>query len=70
MEWIERHGIWTCGAFTVRLDFNPRTEIALFELYDSTRYVDVFSSAQAAQDHARSMCVANDNYAKQRRRTA
>jgi hypothetical protein len=50
--WRESHGVYTRDAWTVRLDFNPRSKVTLFELYDSTRYVRTFPSAQAAKAYA------------------
>jgi hypothetical protein len=59
--WLERHGCWTCGAWTVRIDLNPRTGITLFELFDHTRFVRTFASAQAARAYADCASAANDN---------
>ena len=64
--WKQSHGTWHRGAWTVRTDFNPRTSITLFELFDGTRYVRAFTSAQAAKAYADVYELsANDN-----RRTA
>jgi hypothetical protein len=66
MKWREQHGVWTRGAWTVRVDFNPRSKVTLFELFDSCRFVRTFASAQAAKAYADVYELsANDN-----RRTA
>ena len=68
VKWRHRNGIWWTGPFTVRTELDPRTKIVLFELYDTTRFVAYFGSAQEARKHAHDMTVANDN--NQQRRAA
>ena len=66
MTWRQSHGVWTRGAWTVRVDHNERAKVTLFELFDGTRYVRAFTSAQAAKAYADVYELsANDN-----RRTA
>lgn len=60
-SWQQSHGVWTCGAWTVRIDLNPRTKIVLYELFDHTRFVRTFVSAQAARAYAERASAANDN---------
>lgn len=55
MKWRQRHGVWNSGPFTVRVEVDPRTHVTCFELFDSTRFVQVFASAQEARNHAACM---------------
>lgn len=55
MKWAGRRGLWTAGPFTVCAQLDERTKVVLFELYDSTRFVKSFASAQEAKKHAEQM---------------
>lgn len=55
MKWSAKHGVWISGAFTVRLEMDPRTSVVLFELYDATRYVKAFLNANEAKQHAENL---------------
>ena len=52
MTWRQRHGVWTSGRWTIRLDVDAHSHVVLYELYDSTRFVRYFESPNYAMQYA------------------
>lgn len=53
--WVQRHGTWRSGPFTIRLDLDPRTKVVVYELYDSTRFAGYFESPNYAMRAAENL---------------
>lgn len=57
MNWKLSPGLWECGPYSITLQFCERRKLEQYELYDHTRFVDVFPNVASAKLRAEQMGV-------------
>lgn len=51
-SWKREHAnLWTLGPLSIYRQLDERTHVYVYELYDTTRFVNAFSDLGAAQDY-------------------
>lgn len=52
MRWTAKPGLWTCGPLSICRQHDERTQREMFELYNTTTYVDKFDTLREAFERA------------------